>query len=113
MILEYIHRADTINIIAAAIMFVLQVGDWYTTKQFLKYGGSEGNPIGEVLIRALGINGAGIVKVLIATPFLIYANVIWISIAMNTLMLYVVISNCKYMKKLKERLKARLNIQAP
>ena len=109
MIEAYLVRADTINIIAAGVMCLLQIGDWWTTKQFLKYGGSEGNPIGEVLIRALGINGAGIVKVIIATPFLIYANIWWISIGMNVLMLYVVIGNYKYMKKLKERLQARVN----
>ncbi len=109
MIEAYLVRADLFNIIAAGVMCLLQIGDWWTTKQFLKYGGKEGNPIGEILIRALGTNGAGIVKVIIATPFLIYANIWWISIAMNVLMLYVVISNYKYMKKLKENIKARVN----
>lgn len=109
MIEAYLVRADIFNIIAAGVMCLLQIGDWWTTKQFLKYGGNEGNPIGQFLIETFGINATGVIKIVIATPFLIYANVIWISIAMNALMLYVVISNYKYMKKLKERLKARLN----
>ena len=109
MIEAYLVRADWFNIIAAGVMCLLQIGDWWTTKQFLKYGGKEGNSIGELLIRAIGIDATGILKIIVATPFLIYANIWWISIGMNVLMLYVVISNYKYMKKLKERLQARVN----
>lgn len=108
MIEAYLVRADWFNIIAAGVMCLLQIGDWWTTKQFLNYGGKEGNPIGEMLIEKIGIDATGVLKILIATPFLIYANIWQISIGMNAFMLYVVISNYKYLTKLKEHIKTRL-----
>ena len=82
-----------------AVLVLLQLGDWYSTKRAMDHGTVESNPVVNWVIRHLGLTIAMLIKIVWITTFAALATQlpygIFILLAGIALYVWVIIHNWK------------------
>lgn len=75
--------------ILTAILFIQQLGDWYSTRTILNKGGVEQNPVMAKIFSVLGLDTALILKGLITTGVGYFVGTQFIYALVGLIVLYV------------------------
>lgn len=87
--------------ILTAILFLTQLGDWYTTRTILSKGGVELNPVAKKLMDEFGMDVALSLKTILVTAagYWIGSQEVWLLVAVILFYVFVLIYNWRSMPK--------------